>query len=94
KFGQDFSKLLEAANTLTRFWSYSISPSITANDTAGKLNAAGASSSLVARDVSSCALTYVAGTAQHGGLVTLRLVFSRSGENVTDLHQVQVENVP
>ena len=84
----------EAAHTLTRFWGYSISPSITANDTAGKLNGAGASSSLVARDVSSCALTYVAGTAQHGGLVTLRLVFSRDGENVIALHQVQVENVP
>jgi MSHA biogenesis protein MshO len=41
-----------------------------------------------------CTFNYTAGTAQRGGIITLELSLSDSGETVTLLHQVHVDNVP
>jgi len=41
-----------------------------------------------------CSIDYTAGTAQRGGIVTLDITLSDSGESVTLLHQVHVDNVP
>ena len=39
-------------------------------------------------------MTYNAGTAQRGGILTLGLTIAIAGESVNLLHQIQVENVP
>ena len=49
----------------------------------------------VATQVAGCNMSYNTGTAQQGGLLTLEITIDdASGESVTLLHQVQVENVP
>ncbi|MEE8366260.1 MAG: type II secretion system protein [Gammaproteobacteria bacterium] len=56
---------------------------------------AGAASGLVVTQVAACSITYQAGTAQRGGLVTIEITLDdASGESVTLLHQVHVDNVP
>ena len=44
--------------------------------------------------VIACSFNYTAGTEQRGGLITLEISLSASGETVTRLHQVHVDNVP
>ena len=40
-------------------------------------------------------MSYTAGTSQRGGILTLEITIGAAGgENVSLLHQVQVENVP
>jgi MSHA biogenesis protein MshO len=75
-----------AAGTLTRHAGYTIAATQSGNP--------GGSSALMARPVESCAFTYQPGTSQRAGLVTLRLQIGESGETVTLLHQVHVENAP
>ena len=77
----------ETARTLTRFANYPITAGIAAQ-------AGAVAGSVVARDITSCAITYAAGTPQRGGLVMLQLIFSRDGETVRMMHQSRVENVP
>jgi len=48
----------------------------------------------VVTQVIACSFNYTAGTAQRGGLITLEISLSDSGETVTLLHQVHVGNVP
>jgi MSHA biogenesis protein MshO len=48
----------------------------------------------VVTQVIACSFNYLAGTAQRGGLITLEISLSASGETVTLLHQVHVDNVP
>ena len=55
---------------------------------------AGAVEGPLVTELTSCSLNYTAGTAQRGGIVTLELTLSDSGESVTLLHQVHVDNVP
>jgi MSHA biogenesis protein MshO len=81
-----------AAGTLTRYAGYSIAA--TQPTSAAVLLAAGASSALVANDVSSCAFSYTAGTAQRNALATLSLGLAQSGESVALLNEVQVPNAP
>ncbi len=55
---------------------------------------AGASQGPLVTQLASCSLNYAAGTAQRGGIVTLEITLSDSGETVSLLHQVHVDNVP
>ncbi len=55
---------------------------------------AGASAGPVVTQLVGCSLNYAAGTAQRGGMVTLEITLSDSGETVSLLHQVHVDNVP
>jgi MSHA biogenesis protein MshO len=82
------------AHTLTRYWGYTIASSITARNSAAKLNAAGASSALVARDVATCAMDPRPGKDGHGGLVSVRITLSRSGESLQVFQQIPVESLP
>jgi len=49
---------------------------------------------VMATRVSACGFSYAPGTSERAGLVTLQLTLSDSGETVTLLHQVHVENAP
>jgi len=53
-----------------------------------------ASEGPVVTQVIACSLNYTAGTAQRGGILTLALTVSDSGESVSLLHQIHVDNVP
>jgi MSHA biogenesis protein MshO len=59
-----------------------------------ELLAAGADATLVANRVSSCDMTYAPGTSQRAGLVSIALAVTDTGETVSLLHQVHVDNVP
>lgn len=83
-----------AAGTLTRFWNYGILANQAGHATEAQLNAAGASSSLVARDVTACDFRYTPGTPRYGGLVRLRMTIARGGETLRVFEQIQVENRP
>ena len=52
------------------------------------------SSGKVASDLSSCNFSYSAGSAQRGGILTIEIAISDSGETVNLLHQIHVVNVP
>jgi MSHA biogenesis protein MshO len=78
------------AATLTRYSGYTIASGQPTS--AAVLNAAGASSALVASNVTGCQFVYSAGTAQRNGLATLTLQITQSGESVQLLHQVEVVN--
>jgi MSHA biogenesis protein MshO len=78
------------AATLTRYWGYTIASAQPTS--AAVLNAAGASSALVASNVTGCQFVYSVGTAQRNGLATLTLQITQSGESVQLLHQVEVVN--
>jgi MSHA biogenesis protein MshO len=72
------------AGTLTRYAGYPIAqvPAL-------------AGGALVTRNVAGCTFTYDPGTEERAGLVTLDLTLQdASGEKVTLLHQVHVENAP
>jgi MSHA biogenesis protein MshO len=80
------------AATLTRYSGYTIAGAQPTS--AAVLNAAGASSALVASNVTECQFVLSAGTAQRNGLATLTLQITQSGESVQLLHQVEVVNAP
>jgi len=84
----------ENANTIRRYSGYSIAANQSNRDSAGELNGAGASSTLVANNVTACQLDYSSGTAQRSGLVTLRITINKDGESIWLVHQVHVENAP
>lgn len=56
----------------------------------------GGQSGPVVTQLSSCSINYSAGTAQRGGIVTLQISLNdlATGETISLLHQVHVENVP
>lgn len=57
--------------------------------------APGGTTATVVTQLTGCSMTYNPGTSQRGGLLTLSLTIGDgSGESVTLLHQVHVENVP
>jgi MSHA biogenesis protein MshO len=80
------------AATLIRYSGYTIASAQPTS--AAVLNAAGASSVLVASNVAGCQFVLSAGTAQRNGLATLTLQIAQSGESVQLLHQVEVVNAP
>jgi MSHA biogenesis protein MshO len=81
-----------AAATLTRYSGYTIAGAQPTS--AAALTAAGASSALVAANVTGCQFVFSVGTAQRNGLATLTLQITQSGESVQLLHQVEVVNAP
>jgi MSHA biogenesis protein MshO len=80
------------AATLTRYSGYTVASAQPTS--AAVLNAAGASSALVANNVAGCQFVLSPGTAQRNGLATLTLQIAQSGESVQLLHQVEVVNAP
>lgn len=74
--------------SLWRYSGYSIS-------SAQSHTPSGTTGQLLVNQVSHCVFTYNAGTATHSGLLTLQLTLSDdSGESVTLLHQIHVDNMP
>jgi MSHA biogenesis protein MshO len=84
----------ETAHTIRRYSGYSIAANQASRDTAAELNGAGASSSLIASNITACQFDYVPGTAQRAGLVTLRVTINKDGESIWLVNQVHVENAP
>jgi MSHA biogenesis protein MshO len=82
------------AGTLMRYQSYTIAQDQSTRDSHGELLAAGASASLMANQITSCAFAYAAGTAERAGLVSLQFAVSAQGEAISLLSQVHVDNVP
>ncbi len=82
------------AGTLTRFSGYAISANQSSRDTAAELMSAGAAQALMADDIAGCGFGYAPGTAERAGLVTITVAVSDSGESVSLLRQVHVDNVP
>ncbi len=82
------------SGTLVRYSGYSIASSHADRDSGAELLGAGASATVIADQVSSCAAAYAPGTAQRAGLVSLGIDVSDAGETVSLLHQVHVDNVP
>jgi len=48
----------------------------------------------VISELSSCSFTYSAGSSQRGGILTVEIAISDSGETINLLHQIHVVNVP
>jgi MSHA biogenesis protein MshO len=82
-----------SAGTLTRYAGYLIQ-SAEPTTAAAALTGAGATSALVASNVSSCNFAYTPGTAQRNALATLEIQITQSGEAVQLLNEVQVVNAP
>ncbi len=83
-----------AAGTLVRYANYTISADQVDRNSASELLSAGADATLIANRVSNCAISYAPGTAQRAGLVSIALAITDTGETVSLLHQVHVDNVP
>jgi len=83
-----------AAGTLMRYSGYTIASNQADRNSDAELLAAGADATLVANRVSSCSMTYAPGTSQRAGLVSIALAVTDTGETVSLLHQVHVDNVP
>ena len=82
------------SNTITRFSGYAVAANQLDRDSAAELLGAGGSAALMANDIESCSFTYLSGTAERAGLVTVSLTVSDQGERVSLLRQVHVDNVP
>ena len=82
------------ANTVTRYSGYGMAVSQGDRDSAAELIAAGATTALMAIDVETCNFSYLPGTAERAGLVTIALTVSDEGEQISLLRQVHVDNVP
>ena len=80
--------------TLQRYHGYAIQANQAAVDSHGELLANGATASLMANQVDSCAFTYASGTAERAGLVSLQITVRAQGESVSLLSQIHVDNVP
>jgi MSHA biogenesis protein MshO len=85
-----------ADGRLKRYAGHAFTASQASVDTPAELLAAGATESVASShlDCANTAFTYHPGTSERGGLVTLRLTLADSGETISLLHQVHVDNVP
>jgi len=82
------------AGTLVRYSGYAITSDQANRDSDAELTAAGANATLIANRVSNCNMAYEPGTSQRAGLVSIGLAVTDTGETVSLLHQVHVDNVP
>ncbi len=83
-----------ANGSLTRFDGYSYQAT-QLTTVAGLSALPGVNTSIVATQVTGCTINYDQGTPSRGGLVTLSLTLADgTGEGVTLLHQVHVDNMP
>jgi MSHA biogenesis protein MshO len=80
--------------TLVRYTGYSIAADQLDRDSSAELLAAGGTATVVASQITSCNVAYAPGTSERAGLVSLALEVSNSGETISLLHQVHVDNVP
>jgi len=80
--------------TLIRYSGYTITSDQADRDSDAELLAAGAESTLITNRVSACNMAYAPGTSQRSGLLSIALAVSDTGETVSLLHQVHVDNVP
>ena len=84
----------ETAGTLQRFSGYTIAPSQASRNTAAKLTAAGATVSLVARDIKSCTFNAPpAADVNHGQLVIVRITVTKGGETTSIMHQAALDTL-
>ena len=85
-----------SSGTLTRYWNYPITNNQANVDTDAELLAQGAQSAVVAIRLGACNFSYISGTntGQRSGVATLSLLLSQSGESISLLHQVHVDNLP
>jgi MSHA biogenesis protein MshO len=83
-----------ATATLRRYSGYGIRQSHAAVDSSAELLGAGATATLMADRVTSCAFTYAPGTAERAGLISMALTIADLGETITLLAQTHVDNVP
>lgn len=83
-----------ANGTITRYWSYAINSSQPTDAAVAPL--VSASSELLTTPVTACSFTYLPGTDQRSGLVTLDITVSdaASGERIRLLYQAHVDNAP
>jgi MSHA biogenesis protein MshO len=71
-----------------RYWGYAIAAAQPAPP-------AGATTAVLAQNVSGCQFTYTANVvAQRAGLVSMQLKLTQSGESVALFYQAHVSNVP
>lgn len=54
----------------------------------------GVTSGRVVSQLSACDISYATGTAERGGILTIEITITDSGESVNLLHQIHVVNVP
>jgi MSHA biogenesis protein MshO len=54
----------------------------------------GVAGALIADKLSACSFAYAPGSSQRGALVTLNLALTDSGETISLIYQVHVNNVP
>lgn len=83
-----------ADGTLSRYSGYAITPNQGDRNSASELLAAGANATLIADRVSRCGMDYSPGTSQRAGLVSIEFGVTDTGETVSLLHQIHVDNVP
>lgn len=77
-----------------RFYLVDAPISYVCNEGTGQITRTQSSSALLVQQVSQCQFSYSTGTASRHGLVTLQLTLSDSGETITLLEQVHVDNAP
>lgn len=78
---------------ITRYSSYSIQSSQPINTASPPLSVAGSIAQLTG-NVTACSFTYTTGTPQRNGVLNMSITLSNSGETVTLMRQVSVDNVP
>ncbi len=83
-----------ASGTLVRYANYAITTDQANRNSAAELLAAGADATLIADHINNCSMAYAPGTAQRAGLISIALAVTDTGETVSLLHQVHVDNVP
>jgi MSHA biogenesis protein MshO len=81
-----------STGVLTRYSGYSILASQPTS--ASTLNSAGATSGVVASNVTSCQFTYTPGTSQRVAMASLQLQMSNGGQEVKLLEQTHLVNAP
>jgi MSHA biogenesis protein MshO len=84
----------ESGGTLRRYAGYAIATNQAARDTAAELNAAGASSRLLATDISACDFLVGPGSASAGQLVSAHISATRNGQTVQLARQASIGNLP
>jgi MSHA biogenesis protein MshO len=83
------------AGTLRRYGGYAIQATQPTSAGAAPLSTlAGSNNALLAANVESCSFIYSGGATARNGLLTLTLKLTASGESVTLLHQVHLDNSP
>jgi len=85
-----------STNQIIRYWNYTINSVQPTDPTFSPLNTA--QSALLAQDVTTCSFIYTPGTAQRNGTISMSITLSKSntqsGDTITLMRQVSVDNMP